>query len=197
MLGAMSVRSIARRVRDDGFYEVRRLGPELARGAAARRHLAHGGTRLRLGPGVRWRLNNARIELGRGVFLRRDVKIAVSGARGENALLRIGDRVGIGDRSEIHCGREVTIGDGSLLAWGVTVMDRSYHSIGPGPEQPEPVRIGARVWVGCQSLILPGVELGDGSVVAAGSVVTRSVAPRTLVGGNPARVLREDVDWTP
>ena len=45
---------------------------------------------------------------------------------------------------------------------------------------------------GC-SLILPGVEIGEGSLVAAGSVVTKSVPPRTMVGGNPARILRRDI----
>jgi carbonic anhydrase/acetyltransferase-like protein (isoleucine patch superfamily) len=191
------VGKILRRFREDGAYEVGRLAPELARGVLARRHIASGGRRLRLGPGVRWRTHLARIEIGDGVFVRRGAKLGVSGRAGQPAVLRIGDRVGIGDRSEIHCGRELVIGDDSLIAWDVVIMDRSYHSLGPGPEQPEPVRIGERVWIGCRSTVLPGVQIGDGAVVAAGSVVTRSVAPRTLVAGNPARVVREEVEWTP
>jgi acetyltransferase-like isoleucine patch superfamily enzyme len=191
------VGKILRRIRDEGAHEVGRMAPELARGLLAKRHLASGGDRLRLGPGVRWRTHGARIELGTGVFIRRGAKLGISGRRGQTAVLRVGDRVGIGDRSEIHCGREVVIGDDTLIAWDVVIMDRSYHALGPGPEQPEPVRIGRRVWVGCRSTILPGVEIGDGAVVAAGSVVTKDVAPRTLVAGNPARVVREDVEWTP
>ncbi len=52
------------------------------------------------------------------------------------------------------------------------------------------VRIGNDVWIGLNSLILSGVEIGDGAVVAAGSVVTKSIPPYTIVGGNPARVIR-------
>lgn len=55
-------------------------------------------------------------------------------------------------------------------------------------------RIGANCFIGGCSLILPGVEIGDNCVIGAGSVVTRSVPPRSLVAGNPARILRSDID---
>ena len=55
-------------------------------------------------------------------------------------------------------------------------------------------RIGANCFIGGRSLILPGVEIGDNSVVGAGSVVTTSVPPRSLVAGNPARILRSDIE---
>lgn len=55
-------------------------------------------------------------------------------------------------------------------------------------------RIGANCFIGGRSLILPGVEIGDGSVVGAGSVVTKSVPPGCVVAGNPARILREGIE---
>ena len=58
-------------------------------------------------------------------------------------------------------------------------------------------RVGADCFVGGRSLILPGIEIGDGCVVGAGSVVTRSVPPRCLVAGNPARILRENIEVGP
>jgi acetyltransferase-like isoleucine patch superfamily enzyme len=58
-----------------------------------------------------------------------------------------------------------------------------------------PVHIGSHVWIGARALILKGVRIGDGAVVAAGSVVTRDVPSRALVAGNPAQVIREDVSW--
>jgi acetyltransferase-like isoleucine patch superfamily enzyme len=58
-------------------------------------------------------------------------------------------------------------------------------------------RIGENCFIGGRSLILPGVEIGDNSVVGAGSVVTRSVPPGSLVAGNPARILRSDIKVGP
>ena len=55
-------------------------------------------------------------------------------------------------------------------------------------------RIGKRCFIGARSIILPGIEIGDECVIGAGSVVTRSLPPRTLAAGNPARVLRSDIE---
>ncbi|MDR3471999.1 MAG: acyltransferase [Devosia sp.] len=55
-------------------------------------------------------------------------------------------------------------------------------------------RIGRRCFIGARSIILPGIEIGDECVVGAGSVVTKSVPPRSLVAGNPARILRRDIE---
>jgi len=69
------------------------------------------------------------------------------------------------------------------------------HEIGPpdercGTEVAAPVEIGDGCWLGSHVTILPGVRVGEGAIVAAGSLVTRDVAPNMLVGGVPARVLR-------
>ena len=55
---------------------------------------------------------------------------------------------------------------------------------------PKSVRLGDDVWVGSGAILLPGVTVGDGAIVAAGAVVTRDVEPRTVVGGNPARFIK-------
>ena len=55
-------------------------------------------------------------------------------------------------------------------------------------------RIGTNCFIGGRSLILPGIEIGDHCVIGAGSVVTKSVPPRSLVAGNPARILRSDIE---
>jgi acetyltransferase-like isoleucine patch superfamily enzyme len=54
--------------------------------------------------------------------------------------------------------------------------------------------IGRNCFIGARSLILPGIRIGDGSIVAAGSVVTRDVPPRSIVAGNPAKVVRTQID---
>jgi len=58
-------------------------------------------------------------------------------------------------------------------------------------------RIGERCFIGARSVIMPGVVIGSGSVVAAGSVVTRDVPPRSIVAGNPARIIRSDIETGP
>jgi len=58
------------------------------------------------------------------------------------------------------------------------------------PDQVKPVVIGDDAWIGSHAIILPGVTVGRGAVGAAGSVVTKDVAPRTMVAGNPARLVR-------
>lgn len=58
-------------------------------------------------------------------------------------------------------------------------------------------RIGQRCFIGARSIILPGIEIGDGSVVAAGSVVTKSVPPGSIAAGNPAQIIRSDIEVGP
>ena len=58
-------------------------------------------------------------------------------------------------------------------------------------------RIGRNCFIGAHSIILPGVTIGDGSVVGAGSVVTRDVPPRSAMAGNPARTMKSDVVVVP
>jgi acetyltransferase-like isoleucine patch superfamily enzyme len=59
----------------------------------------------------------------------------------------------------------------------------------------QPIIIGNHVWVGMNATILKGVTIGDGAIIAAGSIVTKDVKANTLVGGVPARILKENVEW--
>lgn len=57
------------------------------------------------------------------------------------------------------------------------------------------VKIGNKVWIATNALILPGVSIGDGAIVAAGAVVTKDVPAKCMVAGVPARVVKENVEW--
>jgi maltose O-acetyltransferase len=138
--------------------------------------------------------------------------------RFRNVLFRLLLGNGIGDRSSLHRGLEVycvggvRIGRDSTInkyvdldgRGGVTIGDHvsisPYVRILSASHDPQsvdfayvvrPVTISDYAWIGTGALILPGVSLGEGSVVAAGSVVTRDVAPYDIVAGNPARRIGE------
>ena len=108
--------------------------------------------------------------------------------------LTIGDRTFVNYGVSIGATRSITIGAGCSLGPYVNIVDSAFHRIEPErrDERPEsePVRIGDNVWLGVRVIVLPGVTIGDGSVVGAGSVVTGDIPERSLAVGSPARVVR-------
>lgn len=109
----------------------------------------------------------------------------------------IGTNVSINDFVHIRGLGGVEIGDDTLIAPHVVITSQS-HDVGTlakgelyrRTNTAAPVRIGKNVWIGSGAIILPGVSIGDGAVVAAGAVVNGDVKARTLVAGVPARLIR-------
>lgn len=97
---------------------------------------------------------------------------------------------------DITCFNSIKIGHNVLISKGVMIRDSDNHTVlKAGYQQSKPIVIGNNVWIGMRAIILKGVTIGDGAIVAAGAVVTKDVPPNTVVGGVPARVIREDVSW--
>ncbi len=135
-----------------------------------------------------------RVDFGGTADLGHGTKIAVSGA------LVVGNRVIVAAESAIVAQHEVCIGDDALISWDVLIIDTDGHGVydaaGRRINAPMPVRIGNAVWIGCRSVVLKGVEIADGVVVAAASTLTRSVeVPNAMVGGSPAKIIRENIRW--
>jgi maltose O-acetyltransferase len=120
--------------------------------------------------------------------------LRISGGAGAARRVRIGADCFINEDCVIDATADVQIGNDVNFGQGVLVTT-SGHAVG-SPErragliQPEPVRIGDGAWLASRVIVLPGIEIGEGAIVGAGAVVTRSVAPHTLAAGVPAREIR-------
>jgi acetyltransferase-like isoleucine patch superfamily enzyme len=136
--------------------------------------------------------NRGTILLGSRVYLHSTyARIVLSAHPG--GTIEIGDRTFLNYGVDICATRLVQIGADCLIGTHVMILDNNFHDLIERNRRPEgrPVIIGTNVWLGSRSIILPGCTIGEGAVVGAGSVVTSSVAPWTVVAGNPARVIRE------
>jgi maltose O-acetyltransferase len=106
--------------------------------------------------------------------------------------LEIGNNVFINYGSSLVSSQHVKVGNDCLIGTHVMVMDCDFHRVEDKAWDTtgEPIIIEDRVWLGNRSMVLKGVTVGHDAVVAAGSVVTKDVPPRTVVAGVPAKVVR-------
>lgn len=111
------------------------------------------------------------------------------------AILTLGGGY-INSGGQLRCSIAITIGKGATIARDARVIDSDSHQICNGQHVvDQPVVIGDHVWLGTRSMVLKGVRIGNGAIVAAGSIVTKDVASRCIVAGVPAKCVSEDVDW--
>ncbi len=132
------------------------------------------------------------VALGARVLLEAEVYLKLVE---DSARLTLGDHTFVGRGSEFDVSLGVSVGSHSLIAPRCFITDHG-HGLAPHlriDQQPgiaAPVSIGSDVWLGAGVVVLPGVNIGDGALVGANSVVTRDVAPMSIVAGAPARLLR-------
>jgi glycosyltransferase involved in cell wall biosynthesis/carbonic anhydrase/acetyltransferase-like protein (isoleucine patch superfamily) len=114
---------------------------------------------------------------------------------GDGATLTLGDRTFITADTKILCHKEIIIGSNCAISWGVQIMDNDYHSIDGKPIS-RSISIGNNVWVGSNVTILKGAYIPDNCIIAANSVVTNSFDEKNiLIAGNPAKIIKRNVDW--
>ena len=120
---------------------------------------------------------------------------------GTNCEMIIGKRCVIGEGCYFSAREKNTrlqIGDDCMFSRNVKLMTSDGHDILKAGERINPannVTIGNRVWLADGAVVLKGCTVGDGAIVGLNSVVTRDVAARSIAAGNPAKVVKEDIDW--
>jgi acetyltransferase-like isoleucine patch superfamily enzyme len=158
---------------------------------------------------------DARIQVGIDFLAYHGVRLSAWG-RGK---IQIGNCCSLGSGTKIDCRKKIEMGNHVLISWNVLILDFEPHPLDPQARQEEmiyshamifpqfskpfirsnyrpefhskPIVIKDNVWIGARSLILKGVTIGEGSIVAAGAVVTHDVPARTVVAGNPAKIVKK------
>lgn len=144
------------------------------------------------------------INIGAYTHVRGELMTFAHGGR-----ITIGEYCYIGEQSYIWSAKNILIGNRVLISHNVNIFDNITHPISASARHDQfksiitighpksldlseqPVIIGDDVWVGCLSIILKGVTIGEGAIIGAGSIVTKDVPPYTIVAGNPAKIIRE------
>lgn len=138
------------------------------------------------------------IHIGNNVRIGRFGRLASFPVEGRNGQITIEDNCYIGDFFSVLAGADIIIKKETLIASHVAVVSEN-HGVNPEcgikygnqPLSGKPVVIGKNCWIGEKVMIMPGVEIGDWSVIGAGSIVTKNVPAYSMVAGNPARVIKE------
>jgi len=148
------------------------------------------GTRTRL-PRVRVTWPH-QVSIGSDCIIEPDVIFKYDGPYRPGPSILIGNRVFIGAATEFNITLRLAIGDDSLIGAGTRFIDHDHgisdqSLIRLQQEVTDPITVGSDCWIGANAVILKGVQIGGGAVIAAGAVVTKAVPPREVWAGVPAK----------
>ncbi|WP_281024514.1 acyltransferase [Rhizobium sp. CCGE531] len=135
--------------------------------------------------------NYGTMVFGRKISFRAQRKLPVLVKAKKGAVLTIGDGTFLNEGVSVVASQAIDIGRNCMIGDNAAIHDSHYHAVDEGDEiSIAPIRIGNNVWIGRNALIFPGVQIGDHSVIGAGSIVTRSIPSHSVAAGNPARVIK-------
>ncbi len=119
---------------------------------------------------------------------------------GPNGRIVFGNNFRISAESAIVAIKEISFGNNVLLSWDILVMDNDFHKIidqnSTQINIPKPIALGNDIWVGCRTTILKGVAIADNNVIAAGSLISKSITESgNVIGGNPPAIIKRQIRW--
>jgi acetyltransferase-like isoleucine patch superfamily enzyme len=108
------------------------------------------------------------------------------------AELTLGEQVAVNEGARFECTRAIRVGDRVRIGFGAVLIDNHFHDVYDRESRPpgRSIVVENDVWIGARAMVLPGVRIGEGSIVGAGAIVSNDVPPFTVVAGNPAHVVR-------
>jgi acetyltransferase-like isoleucine patch superfamily enzyme len=145
---------------------------------------------------LHWVSGKGDIEVGDNVTFSGRLVFSFASRYTDKPIIKIGNNVHIGHGSSFTVGKSITIGSYCLISSEVVFLDYSGHPTDPlerrkgcppNEKSVKPIIIGDNVWIGRRSIILPGVSIGNDSIIAAGAVVRDNVPPLSIMAGNPAK----------
>lgn len=117
----------------------------------------------------------------------------------KSGKLILGDNFRISAESTIVCNKKIVFGDNCLLSWNILIMDTDFHKIisnGKITNLNKEIIIGEHVWIGCRCLILKGTNIPNNSIISANTNIYKSFTKQsTVIGGNPPRAIKENIEW--
>jgi acetyltransferase-like isoleucine patch superfamily enzyme len=158
------------------------------------------GKGVRTGVYFHWIMGRGNLIVGDNVRVDGNCSFNFAARFSDQPTLIIGDHTGINHACTFTIGKRITIGRHCRISGQVWIFDSPGHPADPAArmaglpttdDEVKPVVIEDNVWIGRAAIIMPGVTIGEGSIVAAGSVVTTDVPPNTMVAGNPARLFKK------
>lgn len=111
-----------------------------------------------------------------------------------NGSISLGNYILISPGTSIRSAESIDIGDSTMIASDVVITDSDWHGIYDRTDYvatPEPVKIHKNVWIGERSIILKGTQIGENSIIGAGSVVHGDIPPNSVYAGNPAKEVKK------